>query len=95
MRAVESNWYRNFLNILVGKGLLRIEKKGNTFVIGMTSSGEKIAKDLSEREEYADTIRRAKTLKTHFDFKGTYLMKFIYETFPEIGSLSFGETIKS
>lgn len=87
--------YRKFLNILVGKGLLTIEKKGNTFVIGITATGEQIAKDLLKHEEYADTIKRAKTLKTHFDIKGTSLMKFIYKTFPEIGYLSFGETIGS
>ncbi len=36
---------------------------------------------------------RAKLLKRYFDLTATNLMKFIYDTFPEIGTLRLGTEI--
>lgn len=87
--------YRKFINTLVGKGLVNIEIAGKTIQTRLTQMGWEAANQLSKNEAYLDITRRAKILKTHFDVKGTYLMKFIYETFPEIVSLSFGQEIRS
>ena len=86
--------YRRFLNLLVAKGLATVNVKGKTIEIGLTSTGLQVVNALLENEEFNDTVRRAKLLKTHFNQKGTHLMKFIYETFPEISTLRLGEKIE-
>jgi len=87
--------YRKFINSLVGKGLLYIKAEGKTVVIGITNEGRKVVDDIKNSCNYFDLFRRAKILKTHFDYKGTYLMRFIYKTFPEIATLRFGEKIEA
>ncbi len=85
--------YRRFINILVGMGLVEIEIKGRTIEIKLTDTGLAIATKLANEGAFEDIVRRANILKTHFNTTGTNLMKFIYSTFPEIGSLSLGEKI--
>ena len=85
--------YRRFINLLVAKGLATINLKGRTIEIGLTPAGVKAAQALSDDDAFSDNFRRAKLVKTHFDRKGTHLMKFIYKTFPQIVSLRLGEEI--
>ena len=68
--------------------------RGKTVEVGLTSSGVEVAGRLSSDEKFGDVARRARLLKTHFDYKGTYLMKLIYQMFPEIATLRFGEEIR-
>ena len=79
--------YREFLNILVAKGLVTITIKGRTVVIAATEKGRNCAKQLASDQLFEQYSRRAELLKRHFDMKATNLMKFVYETFPEIISL--------
>lgn len=85
--------YRRFINLLVAKGLAEVNTSGRTIQIGLTSAGFTAANTLAEFDIFADTVRRSKILKTHFDLQGTTLMRFIYQTFPEIASLSLGTEI--
>lgn len=85
--------YRRFLNVLVGRGLARLEIEGRTVNIGITPEGRRLAESLSESQAFRTTSRRAKLLKTNFNIGGTTLMRFIYATFPEIVSLRFNEEI--
>ena len=87
--------YRRLLNLLVGKGLVRIAVDGRTINVGLTANGRIVAEQLSKREEFTDVTRRATTIKTHFDLTATNLMKFIYETFPEILNLRSDAPIKT
>ena len=87
--------YRMFLNSLIGKGLLKINVEGRTIVIGITDKGLDVADKFLQLDDFTDIVRRAAILKTHFDYKATYLMNFIYDTFPEIATLRFGETIET
>jgi hypothetical protein len=79
--------YREFLNILVAKGLVSISMEGRKVVITATEQGRYCAKQLASDQLFEQYSRRAKLLKRHFDMKATNLMRFIYETFPEIISL--------
>jgi hypothetical protein len=79
--------YREFLNILVAKGFVSISIEGRTVVITATEQGRDYAKKLASDQLFEQYSRRAKLLKRHFDMKATNLMRFIYETFPEIISL--------
>lgn len=85
--------YRRFLNILVGRGLVRLEVEGRTVKIGITPEGRRIAESLGASDAFATTRVRAGLLRTNFNIAGTTLMRFIYETFPEIVSLRFNEEI--
>lgn len=85
--------YREFLNLLIGKGLVRVSVEGRKVIIGLTERGKSLALELSADAAFQDYTRRSALLKRHFDLKATTLMKFIYETFPEVVSLRSNETI--
>jgi hypothetical protein len=85
--------YRRFINLLAAKGLVSIDSQGNTIELGLTSDGLRLARELANHNAFNDMVQRANILKRHFDQRGTHLMRFIYNTFPEISSLRFGEDI--
>lgn len=85
--------YREFLNILVGKGLVAVSLEGRKVVIDLTERGRVMASELSESPAFQDYARRSSLLKQHFDVQATTLMRFIYETFPEVVSLRTNERI--
>jgi len=86
--------YREFLNVLVGRGLATVGTEGRTIVIGLTDLGRRIAAELKSVDSFRMDASRASILKRSFDNKASYLMNFIYETFPEILTLSSGGEIR-
>jgi hypothetical protein len=87
--------YREFLNILVAKGLASISVQGRKVVIGITPLGRSVANELATKAAFAQYAQRAKLLKRHFDLTATTLMHFIYDTFPEILSLRSDAPIRT
>ena len=85
--------YRRLINILVARGLVHVDMASRTVSLSLTSKGMEAAQRLSSTREYADIRRRARLLRQHFDIQGTKLMRFVYQTFPEITTLRFGEEI--
>jgi hypothetical protein len=85
--------YREFLNILGAKGLVSISVEGRKVVIAATERGKDRARELAANELFEPYARRAKVLKRHFDLTATNLMRFIYDTFPEIVSLRSNSAI--
>ena len=85
--------YREFINILIGKGLAYFYVEGRTINIGLTEKGVKVVVRLLKENINKFIAERAKILKQYFDFSGTYLMNFIYKTFPEITTLEYGKQI--
>ncbi|AFL75365.1 ABC-three component system middle component 4 [Thiocystis violascens] len=85
--------YREFLNILIGKGLVTVSVEGRKVVIALTERGRTLASELSATPDFQDYAKRSALLKRHFDVKATVLMRFIYETFPEVVSLRSNERI--
>lgn len=79
--------YREFLNILVGKGLAVVTVEGRKVVISITTKGQHKAKELAQLDLFEPYFRRSKLLRRNFDLRASYLMNFIYSTFPEIISL--------
>ncbi len=86
--------YRRLLNTLVGLGLVHVETDRRTLVIRLTDEGKIAAEALSVDPSYVRISERATLLKRHLDIGATNLMEFIYATFPEVVSLSLGETIE-
>jgi len=85
--------YREFLNILIAKGLITVSVEGRKVVVTLTERGQITAKEMSENPVFQDYARRSSLLKRHFDMQATTLMRFIYETFPEVISLRSNERI--
>lgn len=86
--------YREFLNELVGLGLAYVSVRGRTVHIGLTDSGFERAGAVADDPAYEDILRRARLLKAHLNLSGTGLMKFVYETFPEIADMRMREEIQ-
>ncbi len=87
--------YRQWLNILVARGLAVVSVEGRTVTVGLTDSGVTVARHLADSEAFADIARRAAAIRQHFDLSATYLVRFVYETFPELVSLRSNEAIGS
>ena len=85
--------YREVLNVLVAKELAKVSIEGRKVVIFLTPRGREVAGLLASDPEFEQYSRRAGILKRNFDLSGTNLMKFIYQTFPEIISLRTNEAI--
>lgn len=85
--------YREFLNILVGKGLVTVSVEGRKVVIALTDCGHELASNMAASPEFQDYARRSSLLKRYFDVQATTLMRFIYDTFPEVVSLRSNERI--
>lgn len=85
--------YRMLLNLLVAKGFATIQLDGRTVRIGLTESGLSAAERLANSDAFADIRLRARALHTHFDISATHLMRFVYDTFPEVLSMRKNETI--
>jgi len=67
--------------------------EGRKVVIALTERGRTLASELSASPVFQDYTRRSSLLKRHFDVQATTLMRFIYETFPEVVSLRSNERI--
>jgi len=85
--------YREFLNILIAKGLATVSVEGRTVVISLTSAGRTLATRLATNPLFEPYARRSTLLKRHFDMTATNLMRFIYDTFPEVVTLRSNEAI--
>ena len=86
--------YRRFINLLVSKGLAKVELNGKTIKLSLTENGMQIAGSLADQSMFADMVQRSKLLKRFFNQQGTTLMRFIYKTFPDIATLRQGEEIR-
>jgi hypothetical protein len=85
--------YREFLNILIAKGLARVTVEGRTVVISLSPQGRALASQLANNPLFEPYARRSTLLKRHFDMTATNLMRFIYDTFPEVITLRSNEAI--
>ena len=86
--------YRLYLNLLAGEGLIKIISEGRKITIALSEKGFAFAKKLSMDPLLKIYIKRSEILKRHFNLTSTYLVKFIYDTFPEIVSLKSGKRIQ-
>jgi hypothetical protein len=86
--------YRELLNELVGLDLAHVTVRGRTVHIGLTDQGLERAQMLSGSPAFEDVARRAKLLKAKLNLSATGLMRFVYETFPEIADMRLREEIQ-
>ena len=86
--------YRHYLNLLAGEGLVKIFSEGQKIIISLTDKGFSLSSKLDKDTLLHIYSVRTEILKRHFDYNPSYLVKFIYETFPEILSLNSGKRIQ-
>jgi hypothetical protein len=85
--------YRKFINLLVGMGLVYIRLQGRSYNLGITIKGMELVNNILKENTFNDIAERARIIKRNFNMSGTNLMRFIYKTFPEIGTLQYGVKI--
>ncbi len=86
--------FKKWLLILEALEFITIEKIKRTIYIDTTEKGKEFGDFLKAQENFQKYKERAKLLKRHFDRSGTYLKEFIYEHFPSILSLNYGDEIE-
>ena len=85
--------YYALLGRLIGKGLVRPAPFARGIGYRATDEGRAIAVAMGSEPAWLETAERIQLLRQHFDLSGAYLMKFIYEHFPEVTRATWGESL--
>lgn len=86
--------YRRWIALLVGKRLLHVGVEGRTVKLWLTDAGHAAAQSLGESVELEDLSGRAKLVaRTFGSMSGSALKDFVYEIFPEITNMRWGDPI--
>lgn len=87
--------YRRWISLLKAKGLIDVYTEGRTVIVEATEKGSRFIDQLSSSPNYEDqTLRASAVAKTFGRFSATKLMNFIYETFPELNDMRWGDEIE-
>lgn len=87
--------YRRWLSLLVARGLATVAVAGKTVQIWLTPEGRYVSEMLSSNDAYKTLAERALLVTKRFGSKsGSGLKDFVYETFPELTSMKWGDEIK-
>jgi hypothetical protein len=86
--------YYALLGSLLGRGLIETVPEGRYTGLRTTDTGRAVAAKIAEAPAWKPVADRAKRLSGAFRTQtGTWLMKFVYETFPEVTSARWGEQL--
>lgn len=87
--------YRRWVSLMAARGLVTVGVQGKTVNIWLTPEGHDIAAVIADNEPHHTLAERAKLVTTRFGSKsGSGLKDFVYETFPEITNMKWGEEIQ-
>lgn len=88
------NRYRRWISLLSARGLVEVELKGRTVMIFLTDQGRNVAKLFSEEPAYNDLHLRSEIVNRTFGkMNPTSIKNFIYDVFPELETMKWGEEI--
>lgn len=86
--------YRQWIGLLMAKGLASTHLEGRTVMVELTAAGHAAAERLAAMEEFADTAARSLIVQKQFgNMNATRIKNFVYETFPELVQMKWGEEI--
>jgi hypothetical protein len=86
--------YRRWLNLLTSRDLATIEIQKKTVVIKLTEKGRKIAELFSADASYTDIYFRSQlVIKTFGKMSSSGIKNFVYQVFPELETMKWGEDI--
>jgi hypothetical protein len=87
--------YRRWVALLAARGLVISSVIGRTVTIWPTDEGLEVAAALADSEALEDVAVRANAVAKLFGGKtGSKLKDFVYETFPELSNMKWGEEIR-
>lgn len=87
--------YRRWIGILVSKGLALAFVDGRTINVGITKAGCETAGIFEKMEDFVPLSNRCRIVVSAVGgFSATKLKEFVYEVFPEIGSMQWGQQIE-
>ena len=85
--------YFALLGALIGRGLVESVPSSRGFSYRSTESGRQVAEQLRATDAWGPLSTRTRLLKRHFDLTGNFLKRFIYQTFPEVTSATWGDEL--
>lgn len=86
--------YREWISLLVSKRLAEAYVKGRTVKVKLTDEGRQLAATFEKMEEFKDLATRSVFVSTAVgEYSATKLKNFVYEVFPEITTMKWGEKI--
>lgn len=87
--------YRRWIGLLVAKGLVTAFVEKKTVYVGLTERGKEIANNLGIEEDFQIlSIRSKLIIKAVGSLSATKLKDFVYQNFPEILDMKWGEDIE-
>ena len=86
--------YRRWIALMVARGLVHVGIVKKTVKIWLTEQGREVATAIAENNAYQLISDRASLISVRFGSKsGAALKDFVYETFPELTNMKWGEEI--
>ena len=86
--------YRRWLSLLVARGVAVVSVRGRTVWVCLTEAGVTVAGAIAGLEQFRDLAERSVLVARVFgDMSGTRLKGFIYDYFPELTNMRWGEEI--
>lgn len=86
--------YRKWIGLLSARGLVKVFLEKKTILLTITPLGKEVSERLSQKEEFSEMTGRAQLIARKLGNKtGNNLKNLIYQKFPEILSLKWGEGI--
>ena len=86
--------YRKWIGLLVSKRLADTYVVGRTVKVLLTDDGLTLAESIEKLPEFEDLATRSKLISSSVgDYSATKLKNFVYEVFPEIVKMDWGEDI--
>lgn len=86
--------YRRWVALMAARGLVAVDVQGKTVHLWPTDAGLQLATALADQEPLDVLAARAELVaKTFGGRSGSDLKNFVYDTFPELTSMKWGEEI--
>lgn len=86
--------YRRWVALMAARGLVAVDVRGKTVHLWPTDLGLQLATALSDQEPLNALAIRARLVAKSFGGRtGSDLKNFVYDTFPELTSMKWGEEI--
>lgn len=86
--------YRRWIGLLVARGLATTFVEGRTVHVGLTEHGRQVAEEFSALPEFEQINQRSDLIVKSFNkYSATKIKNFIYQVFPEIETMQWGEEI--
>lgn len=86
--------YRRWISLLVARGLATTFVKGRTVHIGLTDRGRQVAQELAQMDDFLAISQRSELIIKYFNkYSATNIKNFIYEVFPELENMKWGDEI--